>query len=421
MADRPTFKPLALSEQEMLTVALPDQAPGRADDAQTAIIKDADLQSTDQWSAMAELLESGGLDEAIAREDGQQRPNRQQEDHQPLYADETGQQAPPQRKHPGIDPDHDDYSGSEPPEIGLFPTLNQNPLFPGQVVQPPVAPQFVPAPASREPEPEPAPVASEDQTMRPPQHRIRGGDDVESLALELRTRAEKSGKTLKLKDAIALAEKTLGVEPEPEKEQSVGIEIPEGYPSNIEDIDAELENIELRRIDCREISDFEGERELVFRERDLKSLRPKLLAVQKEREETYNTAFEQSWGKVRDFWPMAGDNLSEFARDLAALDAALLESGDERYHHPDKPMMLAREVAKRRSILPVLRTVEMEAETVSRVASTAQAAGERKFQAAPPIPASGASRSTSQAPTMVGGISLDHMNEDAYLALKDAF
>lgn len=418
MADRPTFKPLALSEQEMLTVALPDNAPGRADDAKTAIIKDSDLQSTDQWAAMAERLDSGGLDDAIAREEGQQWTSRQQQEEQPLYGGDVEQTVLPQRNYPGVDPIPDGYSGSEPPEIGLFPILNQNPLFPGQVVQAPSVPQVTHVPASRAQEPEP--VASDELNPRPPQHRIRGGDDVESLALELRTRAEKSGKTLKLKDAIALAEKTLGIDPDQEKEQVTGIEIPEGMPSNIEDIDAELENIELRRIDCREISDFEGERELVFRERDLKSLRPKLLAVQKEREETYNTAFEQSWGKVRDFWPMAGDNLSEFARDLAALDAALLESGDERYHYPDKPMMLAREVAKRRNILPVLRTVEMEAETVSRVASTAQAAGERKFQAAPPIPASGASRSTSQAPTMVGGISLDHMNEDAYLALKDA-
>lgn len=420
MADRPTFKPLALSEQEILTVALPDKAPGRADDAQTAILKDSDLQSTDQWSAIAERLDSGGLDAAIAQEEAQFRPQQQnRQEEQPLYGGNGEQVAQPQRKRPGEDPDYDEYSGSEPPEIGLFPNLNQNPLFPGQVVQAPAVPQFIQAPDSRVQESEP--VASDDQDPRPPQHRIRGEDDVESLALELRTRAQKAGKTLKLKDAIALAEKTLGVEPEQEQGQAAGIEIPEGMPSTIEDIDAELENIELRRIDCREISDFEGERELVYRERDLKALRPKLLAVQKEREETYNTAFEQSWSKVRDFWPMAGDNSSEFAKDLAALDAALRESGDERYHHPDKPMMLAREVAKRRNILPVLRSVEMEPESGHRVASTAQPSGDRKFQAAPPIPASGASRSNFQAPTTIGGINLDHLNEDAYLAIKDAF
>ena len=96
MADRPTFKPLALSEQEILTVALPDKAPGRADDAQTAILKDSDLQSTDQWSAIAERLDSGGLDAAIAQEEAQFRPQQQnRQDQEPrLLVDRLMHAAP---------------------------------------------------------------------------------------------------------------------------------------------------------------------------------------------------------------------------------------------------------------------------------------------------------------------------------------
>lgn len=430
MAD---FQPLHLSAQEMTTKALPDQAPGRTDDAVSNVVKDSDIQSTDDYSAMAGRLESGELDGLIEHEEMlfSQRQNPQSQASQgepgPQGGAETDQTRP---QHKAGEQD-DDYAGSEPFVPGIYPEIHQNPLYPDLKVP---NPDPIPATGlfdkgqSQEPtQADPSQATAQEQYPaqrqddQPPQHRVRGDDDVERLALELVTQANKAGGKLKLAKALEMAADSLGVQSEGTDEQA--FEIPEGMPATQDALQSELDQIELDKITAMEEAEFDTLRDLQARLVELKKWGPQLESIQKEQETAYNTSFSASMDHVQNLYPMVKDSDGEFAREMAAIDAQLLASGDDRYYATNKPMLIAQWVAKRQGVLPMVPPVTGSgSQTQGDQRSRQQAVPPRAFQAEPPVPASGHARSNAnQGRTQtLGGMDLDNLTEDQFYALKDS-
>lgn len=417
-----TVKPLVLSEQEMLTKALPDQAPGDVSDAETKVIRDDQLQSTDDWQRIASQIESGELEDQIAAEEaalaeaerrsGQATPPRKQIRQQ----DDEDDEAPVHQL------EEEEDNGSAPPEIGLFGDLQPDP-WTGRKPEKYEDPIFVPsAPAPRHQTQE-APAASQDDEDTTPSgepqknkpYRFRGEDAVEDLAFELKKKAQEEGRTLHLEKALALAKETLGVEStgfedtQPENDPTL-----EGIPGSVPEIKARIRELRKQEVDLLEEMEYDRVREIRAELDRLDDAIPKVEQRQNERQTAYMEGFKASASKAASLYPMVQQDGSDFAKACEAMDRALEESGDKRFHDPNKPLLIARAVAHRMGIMPeVPLSVPRRQSQASAPATSPRA----KYQAAPPIPASGQSRQGGHlAPSAPN---FDEMTEDQYLSLRE--
>lgn len=403
MPDQAAFVPLNLSDSDMLTKALPGEAPGDVSDARTSIFTDANLATTEDWHAAAAALDRGDYDAAIAAEEaalGGGAP------HQPAAAPQPQAQEPNQPR--DEDDDDPDYVGSIP-AIGMFGPLDPPAPTPAQPAAAQPAAAQPGAPAQPPAQPAATPTAAEAPVSK-------GVDQVESLALSLKQQAETAGGTMTLREALELAERTLGVSATGKAEEEPVLTIPEGYPTTREELKTRLR--ELEDLKDEALADMEFSRAKEIKE-ELRQMQdwfegefPKLENAAAEAETAYFTAFEQSQNRVLDFYPMAKDANSDFVKDMAAIDQALEATGDPRFHDPNKPLIIAQQVAQRRGILPM---VPMHTAT-----GTPQIM-ERKFQAPAPIHplASGASSARSGSGGF-GAIDFETMSEEDYYRLREA-
>lgn len=431
MADSPTIKPLALSEQDYVSKALPDQSPGDVSDAESNVFPDANLQSTDDWQRAAEQIESGSLDAQIAAEEASLAPQPAQQAGVPAPAPV---QQPPEGPIPADLRSAEEDMGSQPLEIGMTPDVQANPVTgqaPAEFKQEPV-PTELAAPASDPAQQQPAAPAPPAETgeATAPQHRVRGIDQTEQLALEIRresiqkNQADPSQPVVTLKDAIELSENRLGTGDQQQQSQPQGFEIPEGMPATVEEITKAIRDIEMQEVDAGEEMEFDTLRELKARKFELQDFQPKLVSYQNQQENIYRTSFKESGDQVVNLYPMAKDENGEFARAMGELDSSLQASGDDRFHDPNKPLILAREVAKRLNIFPVAPatqpTPQTEPAPVAQQQQSAPQTSQRKYQAAPPVPASGTARTGGASPNHLDD-QIANLSEDQYLGLKESW
>ena len=432
MADKPTYTPAPLTEAEMATKALPDSAPGDVSDAESEVINDGNLSSPNDYEKIVGDLESGYLDDQINAEEqkmaAKAAPEAPKQD--PEQPEVEGEQpAQPKAVEPELPKDlqgEEEDNGSDPIQIGVFPELNPDPSNPTLKVPEPKEPIITPPEAAKpaEPEAETPKADSESEEApigeqvddKPPTHRVQGESDTDALALELMTKAKKNGNQLGLEDALKLAKETLGLPTETEVDNG-DFAIPEGIPQTIEEINQEIENIEESELDLMEQMEFDKVREQRARKKELQNFIPKFQEHQSKQEQAYTTAFESSLEKAQRLYPEGKGN-SEFAKEVAALDEVLKETGDSRYNDPNKPLLLYQQVAKRRGVFPSVKIDSPQGEA-PKTTPTQPDPPARKYQAVPQVPVSGGSRTSGAQP--MGDIQLENLNEDSYMALKESW
>lgn len=424
---------LALSEKDMQTKALPDQAPGDVSDAKSKVISDDQLQSPDDWSRIQGQIESGELDAEIAAEEAQmqgQATPPQNDQSAPPQQEQPAPQAQPQEQQvpPDLATDEDD-NGSSPPDISLFGDLQPDPATgakpkeseePVFKIDPEEAPQAAPQPENTTPLPQQqeAPESEEPNHPGTQSFRFRGDDAVEDLAFHLKKQAQAAGRKLHLEDALALAKETLG-DPENQGEDHDDLD---GLPQSVTEIKAEIRRLEDEELKFQEEMEFDKVRELRDQRRNLEDSIPKVEERQQQRQTAYMETFQGSSDRAVKLYPMIAQEGSEFAKACQAMDALLEQEGDERFHDPNKPLLIARAVAQKMGIMPEVEIVPAkptpQSQTQQPVASGTSPRA--KYQAAPsPVPASGQSRSGGGAPA--GAPSYDDLTEDQYHSLKESF
>lgn len=82
------------------------------------------------------------------------------------------------------------------------------------------------------------------------------------------------------------------------------------------------------------------------------SLQSQEAAAKSQETERFTAAFEESKRNAVKYYPDAAKADSPLVKRMLELDAALEETGDERFHDPDKPFLLAKAAAKDLGILP---------------------------------------------------------------------
>lgn len=405
----------------MQTKALPDVTPGDVSDAETNVFSDSELQSTDDWTRIQGQIESGELEAAIQAEEAQirrsrqteapQRNQRYQEEMSPEDEDDAADEAQARRLNQLPD---DEDNGSDPPMIGLFGELQADPRTGAKPEKQPTEQAFTGLQDLQEEqsfyEEQPAEPAPKQQSGggKAPQYRIRGANDVENLALDLRKKADMAGKPLSLKDALRLAEETLGstaAEPEAETPSQFGeFQTPEEVEARIEQLEDEMDAA-IQSMNLEELPD---------KRQEIRRLRKVIPQIQEQanlQREAYTEAYNSSYAKAAALYPGATDKNSEFFKAMQEMDTALRDTNDRRFHDPNKPMMLARAVAERMGILP-----NVSIGKTPRVQSASGTSPRAKFQAAPPVPVSAGGGRSGSAPAL----SLPETESD-YYSLKESF
>jgi len=423
---------LALSEKDMQTKALPGEAPGDVSDAKSKVVTDDQLQSPDDWSRIQGQIESGELDAQIEAEEAAQNPAPPQPQATPQQDQQGSQQAQPQQQAEPAkqQPDQavdDDDNGSSPPDISLFgdlqpdPTTGQKPQAepePVFKIDPEEAPQQnqqVAEPTSlQQSQEDPNSQEDESQPNHPggTQYRFRGEDEVEDLAFHLKREAQKAGKKLHLEEALKVARETIG---DPSAGQEDQDEDLDGLPQSVDEIRNEIRRLEDEAMGFQEEMEFDKAREVIAQKRKLEDSIPKVEERQEQRQNAYVETFQSSSQKAAKLYPMVAQEGSEFAKACTAMDALLESEGDERFHDPNKPILIARAVAQKMGIMPEVEIVSAKPTPQPQASETSPRA---KYQAAPtPVPASGQSRSGGTSPT--GAQNFDDLTEDSYQSLKE--
>ncbi len=182
--------------------------------------------------------------------------------------------------------------------------------------------------------------------------RLAEDDKVGRLAASFMKR----NKDMPMTEAVARAQKQLGVKPENAPEAEAAAKPKSDLPATVEEVDAEIAKTEdehakalidlrfedaarlaksMRKLDRHRVDlEREGERNLV------------------KQESAYNAAFSASESKATDLYEFAGKPESPGYKRMAEIDAALKENDDPLYGRPDKPLKIAQMVAAELGIAP---------------------------------------------------------------------
>lgn len=229
-------------------------------------------------------------------------------------------------------------------------------------------------------------LSEEDQGSKSDRFRIRAKDSVETEALSLRKRHPEWS----LKDCIAKAEQILGVHEESSPEA-------EGYAEERETVASVSERIkELRgqRKEAQTALEFETAAEideqldsLLDRRQELRTHeeREQSQSIQRERQQ-FDAEYEKSERIAVAYYPDATKADSELVKRMVELDVQMRDLGDELYHSPNKPLLLAK-IAARELGIPMTDP--------KKPAVKAKSSSNRPMQ-----PASGNARTTATAPAL---------------------
>ncbi len=264
-----------------------------------------------------------------------------------------------------------------------------------------------------------------------PQYRWRPKSEVDALAMDIIKRAEKSGKEISMKDALAQAETIL--KPDDTGDGSTGAA--NDFPKTVTESETLLTDLRAQRKQAfAKDLDFEKAAELDEQIEAVKdhigSLKQAEATTRQDQESRWNQTLETSKTKAVELYPDVTNPESELVKKMVELDATLKESGNDLFYAPDKPLKLAQMAANELGIAPKKPGATTQAKTQaatkptasSQPAKAAATAATRPVQSAS-APMSGAAR-TTQASSTTGQFDaeLDKItDEESYRAHLDKF
>ncbi len=182
--------------------------------------------------------------------------------------------------------------------------------------------------------------------------RLAEDDKVGRLAASFMKR----NKDMPMTEAVARAQKQLGVTTEKATETEAAAKPKSDLPATVEDVDSELAKIEAERE--KALVDLRFEDVAKF-DRSLRQLDRHRMTLEREgernlakQESAYNTAFTNSEARAIELFEFAGKPDSEGYKKMAELDAFYKETNDPLYASPDKPLKIAQMVAAELGIAP---------------------------------------------------------------------
>ncbi len=181
-------------------------------------------------------------------------------------------------------------------------------------------------------------------------YRLRGSNDVEDRAFELKKR----NRDLSLEECLARAKKEiLGEEPKKTEETPAA----DGMPATIEDAQAKLKELRAAKskamrdeLDLAKADELDLEMEKV---RDhMMVLERRKITEQTRAEQKYLQEFGASQEKASSLYQFLSDEKSAGFIRAREIDELMKEEGDPTFHNPNKPLIIAQMVAAELRIAP---------------------------------------------------------------------
>jgi hypothetical protein len=181
-------------------------------------------------------------------------------------------------------------------------------------------------------------------------YRLRGSNDVEDRAFELKKR----NRDLSLEECLARAKKEiLGEEPKNTEETPAA----DGMPATIEDAQAKLKELRAAKskamrdeLDLAKADELDLEMEKV---RDhMMVLERRKITEQTRAEQKYLQEFGASQEKASSLYQFLSDEKSAGFIRAREIDELMKEEGDPTFHNPNKPLIIAQMVAAELRIAP---------------------------------------------------------------------
>lgn len=254
------------------------------------------------------------------------------------------------------------------------------------------------------------------EQQKPPQYRWRPKSEVDALAMDIIKRAEKSGKEISMKDALVQAETILKNDDSGED----GADTANNFPNTITESEALLADLRAQRKQAfAKDLNFEKAADLDEKIEEIKdhigSLRHTEALTRQDQETQWNRTLAESKAKAVELYTDVTDPESELVKKMVEIDARLLESGNELYHSPEKPLKLAQMAANELGLPP--KKSGDPAPTKTKVASPQpiKATAPAVPRPVPPasFPMSGTARTTQQSnPNGQFAVELDKVTDE---------
>lgn len=246
-----------------------------------------------------------------------------------------------------------------------------------------------------------------------PRVQLPDNDEVGRLALAF----QKRNRDWSLSQAIAAAQKQLGVTPEGAKVEATPDKPKSDLPESVQGVDTALETAESEREKAFTELRFEDVAKIDRKIRQLDRHRT-VLEREGERQQSqavqaYHAKFAQSDAKATELYEAAGKADSPFGKRMAEIDADLEANGDPLYHSPDKPLRIAQMVATEMNIAP--RKKGAPVVTPAKAAAPAPVVPAGKKGVVP----SGASRTTPPAVNQKPAIQVEVENVKSIRDLRE--
>jgi hypothetical protein len=183
--------------------------------------------------------------------------------------------------------------------------------------------------------------------------RLPESDEVGRLAAAYLQR----NRDMSMTDAIAAAQKKLGIAPKPaEATPQVEAKPKSDLPETVEAVDAELDRLDSDREKALTELRFEDVAKI---DRTLRKLDRHRTALERDAErktveaaETYNRQFDTSIARASELYAFASDPNSPGGKRMLEIERELQANDDPLYHSPLKPLKLAQMVAAELNIAP---------------------------------------------------------------------
>ena len=257
--------------------------------------------------------------------------------------------------------------------------------------------------AEGEPTEEPGELETESAEQEPepktPTFRFKPQDEVEKQAMGLVKAAQKLGKHLSLKNAIARVEETLGIGDQPQSQQ-VSREPVKATPAPdalLVEASAKLAELRVARkvaftqeLDTEKAADLDDQ---IFDQiAKIQELKVQKVESVKNAEAQYLNTFKQQETTAAKYYPQLKDASSPLFQRVAELDRQMKEMKDPLYFEADKPLILAQMAAKELRIAP--KTPGKAAPAVSTKPVTPSVVGKPLTPQMKVSPVSGGTRTT---------------------------
>lgn len=236
-------------------------------------------------------------------------------------------------------------------------------------------------------------------------NRIRTTDfsDVEKMALQIKRTAKKAGKDISLAEAESRARLALGIEePSATKDgqtKTADNQADDGMPKTMDELSAKLKDLVAKRTKAfEEDLDFKAANQLTLEIEALKdhrdTLKTRAADTAKNAQAVYDAAYSKAESKAAEMYDFVGQKDSEGFKRMLELEAHFEATKDPLHLDPEKPLVLARMVARELAIAPKTAGVKP---VVRSVLSNKQQPPPVVKKGVPPV-ASGTSRTSSTNP-----------------------